>query len=184
MANYTKATNFASKDALTTGNPLKTLSGTELDDEFNNIATAVSTKANSSQLALIKEAIYPVGSVYISVGGTNPATFLGVGTWVAFGAGRTLVGRDISDTDFDVAEETGGAKTHTLTESEIPSHHHTLNTGVDAAGYSAGYWGEFPYNYNSLGNNTRVRDTNTKGGDVPHNNLQPYIVVYFWKRTV
>jgi hypothetical protein len=52
MSNYTKATNFASKDALTTGNPLKTLSGTELDDEFNNIATAVATKANSSNTAL------------------------------------------------------------------------------------------------------------------------------------
>lgn len=52
MSNYTKATNFASKDALTTGNPLKTLSGTELDDEFNNIATAVTTKANSSNAAL------------------------------------------------------------------------------------------------------------------------------------
>lgn len=52
MSNYTKATNFASKDALTTGNPLKTLSGTELDDEFNNIVTAVGTKANASNAAL------------------------------------------------------------------------------------------------------------------------------------
>jgi hypothetical protein len=52
MSNYTKATNFATKDALVTGNPLKTLSGTELDDEFNNIVTAVATKANSSNAAL------------------------------------------------------------------------------------------------------------------------------------
>jgi hypothetical protein len=48
MSNYTKATNFASKDALPTGNALKTLSGTEIDDEFSNIQTAVATKANSS----------------------------------------------------------------------------------------------------------------------------------------
>ena len=52
MSNYTKATNFASKDALTTGNPLKTLSGTELDDEFNSISTAVNTKANASNATL------------------------------------------------------------------------------------------------------------------------------------
>jgi hypothetical protein len=48
MSNYTKATNFASKDALPTGNALKTLSGTEIDDEFSNIQTAIATKANSS----------------------------------------------------------------------------------------------------------------------------------------
>lgn len=52
MSNYTKATNFASKDALTTGNPLKTLSGTELDDEFNAIQAANNTKANSSNAVL------------------------------------------------------------------------------------------------------------------------------------
>jgi len=46
MSNYIKATNFASKDALPTGNPLKTVSGTEIDDEFAAIASAVSTKAN------------------------------------------------------------------------------------------------------------------------------------------
>jgi len=52
MSNYIKATNFASKDALPTGNPLKTVSGTEIDDEFTNIASAVATKANSSSPAL------------------------------------------------------------------------------------------------------------------------------------
>jgi hypothetical protein len=52
MSNYIKATNFASKDALTTGNPLKTVSGTEIDDEFTNIATAITTKANTSSPAL------------------------------------------------------------------------------------------------------------------------------------
>lgn len=54
---------------------------------------------------------FPVGAVYINVTGTNPGTELGYGTWSAFGAGRVLVGYDSGDTDFDTAEETGGAKT-------------------------------------------------------------------------
>jgi microcystin-dependent protein len=50
---------------------------------------------------------------------------LGFGTWAAFGAGRVLVGLDAGDVDFDTVEETGGAKTHTLTVDEMPSHTHT-----------------------------------------------------------
>ena len=48
MSNYTKSTNFASKDNLTSGNPLKIVKGTEIDTEFNNIATAIATKQDSS----------------------------------------------------------------------------------------------------------------------------------------
>jgi len=47
MTDYTKSTNFASKDSLSTGNALKIVKGTELDTEFNNLVTAVATKANS-----------------------------------------------------------------------------------------------------------------------------------------
>ena len=48
MSNYTKATNFATKDSLPTGSALKIVSGTEIDTEFSNIETAVNTKANTS----------------------------------------------------------------------------------------------------------------------------------------
>ena len=54
---------------------------------------------------------YPVGSVYLSVLATNPATLLGFGTWTQIAQGRALVGQDSGDTQFDVAEETSGAKT-------------------------------------------------------------------------
>jgi len=62
MSNYTKATNFATKDALTTGNPLKTLSGTELDDEFNAIQVANATKANASNAALTGVPVAPTAA--------------------------------------------------------------------------------------------------------------------------
>ena len=68
--------------------------------------------------------IYPVGAVYISVSSTNPESIWAGTSWSAFGAGRTLVGINSGDSDFDVSEETGGAKTHTLTTAQLPSHNH------------------------------------------------------------
>lgn len=56
---------------------------------------------------------FPIGSVFIAVVSTDPATLLGYGTWEAFGAGRVLVGLDAGDPDFDTVEETGGSKTNT-----------------------------------------------------------------------
>ena len=52
MSNYTKTTNFAAKDALSSGDPNKIVKGTEIDTEYNNIATASATKANASNAAL------------------------------------------------------------------------------------------------------------------------------------
>ena len=75
---------------------------------------------------------FPVGAVFIAVVSTDPATLLGYGTWSAFGAGRVLVGRDAGDTDFDTAEETGGAKT-----KAISAHSGTAVTGHAGAQPSA-----------------------------------------------
>ena len=87
--------------------------------------------------------VYPVGSVYIAVVSTNPATLLGIGTWSAFGTGRTLVGIDTGDTDFDTVEETVGSKTvassaQTFAGSALGTHQHAAvsagtPTGTNAA---------------------------------------------------
>lgn len=146
--------------------------------DSNVTAAKLSSDALTAAVTAAVAAAYPVGSIYINAtNATNPATLLGFGTWVAFGAGRVPVGIDSGDTDFDTAEETGGAKTHTLTEDEMPSHNHT----VEAAQWIGGYTddGGSP---DQRSVTTDIPSTST-GGDQPHNNIQPYIVVYMWKRT-
>jgi microcystin-dependent protein len=119
-------------------------------------------------------AVYPVGSIYTSVAGTNPGTFFG-GQWNPFGQGKVMIGVDSTDTDFDTVENTGGAKTHTLITDEIPSHTHSMSienaSGTGSTGSSNG------------ASSFSTVNTSATGGDQAHNNLQPYVVVYMWKRT-
>lgn len=85
-------------------------------------------------------AAWPVGSVFLSVVSTDPATLLGVGTWTAIGAGRVLVGIDAGDTDFDTVEETGGSKTVAAAgTNSAPAFTGTPGTtGATSAGTPAG----------------------------------------------
>jgi len=144
--------------------------------------TVTGTITNSSIISLSD--VYPVGSIYINASdGTNPGTLLGFGTWVAFGAGRVPVGIDATQTEFDTAEETGGAKTHTLTVSEIPAHTHNLGSKDSTAGDGGAFNEEFIEDPADTTNGPNVTSSSTGGGSA-HNNLQPYIVVYMWKRTL
>jgi hypothetical protein len=156
MANYVKSTNFAGKDSLPTGDPLKVVKGTEIDVEFNAIATAVTSKADlasptftgtpfaataspgtaTTQLATTAfvqaalQALHPVGSIYINAtNSANPSTYFGFGTWVAFGAGRVPVGFNAADPLFDTAEETGGSK-----NAIVVSHTHTFSATTSENG--------------------------------------------------
>ena len=75
MTNYTKATNFATKDALASGNPLKIVKGTEIDTEFNNIATAVATKADLASPTFTGTPTLPTGTVAVTqANGSNTTT--------------------------------------------------------------------------------------------------------------
>ena len=123
---------------------------------------------------------YPVGSIYISTSGTNPSTIYG-GTWERYGQGKTLVGLNESETEFSTVNKIGGEKTHTLTIDEMPSHNHGQSlsgTDIDEgkAYYSWSFGDSKTRNYygSDLAQYT--------GGNQPHNNLQPYITVYMWKR--
>lgn len=124
---------------------------------------------------------FPVGSIYINVGSTNPATLLGYGTWTAFGAGRVLVGLDATQAEFDTALETGGAKTHTLTQAEMPNHTHPQMRHGTTTGSLQGI--TTAPDTSSSNPNIMGPDTGGAGSGGAHNNLQPYIVVYMWRRT-
>lgn len=80
-----------------------------------------------ANIPITLDLIYPVGSIFMSVNNVNPGTYLPNTTWVAWGSGRVPVGVDTSQTEFDTVEETGGAKSVTLTaaQSGVPSHGHT-----------------------------------------------------------
>jgi len=63
MSNYTKSTNFATKDALSSGNPLKIVKGTEIDTEFNNIQTAIATKSDSASPTFTGTVVIPTATI-------------------------------------------------------------------------------------------------------------------------
>jgi hypothetical protein len=137
---------------------------------------------------------WPVSSIFIATVNTNPATLLGFGTWQAFGAGRVLVGIDAGQSEFDTVEETGGAKTHALSVAEMPSHTHVQDAHTHTIPVGATDDTSAPFDRADAGTNasganattatgsTTATNQNT-GGGAAHNNLQPYIVVYMWKRT-
>ena len=126
---------------------------------------------------------YPVGSIYMNCSNsTNPATLLGFGTWSAFSEGRVLIGIDSSDSDFDGAEETGGSKTHTLTEAQLPSHRHTIGSNDSTAGFGGAAGNQEFVQDAGSGIGTPCNTSFTGSGDA-HTIVQSYIVVYMWKRT-
>ena len=144
----------------------------------------------------VLESVYPVGSIFISTSSTSPATSLGFGSWSRFGEGRILVSQSSSDSDFDTAEETGGAKTHTISESQLPSHQHfTMHTGngfgnnlennVNFAGTtnSRGGLGNNDYIMQAINSTANAGKTSAVGSGSAVTHMNPYIVTYMWKRT-
>lgn len=145
-------------------------------------------------LASFKSALldvaYPIGTIYTSTNSTSPETFLG-GTWVQIKDTFLLTAGDTY-----TAGATGGEAEHTLTASEIPAHQHTAEMcGITSKGsgasqqgdfYRTAYWNRFQTTGNAVydyyGTGTLTTKANT-GGDQPHNNMPPYLVVYAWERT-
>lgn len=151
-------------------------------------------------------AMYPVGAIYMSTVNMNPSNYFG-GSWVAWGSGRVPVGVNPGDSNFSTAEKTGGASTHTLTTAQIPAHTHGSKTLTgkfwNYAGQDKTYTGAangicsmtstdssapYPTSKSTVSgkDDTLYIDATHEhisvGGSGAHNNLQPYITCYMWKR--
>ena len=205
MANYAKVVAWASKDSLADTDVNKIISGDDFNTEFSAIEDSIETKAEINGAAseafqckkpptaadsttktpntewvqelitATKLVLYPVGSIYINAAvATNPATLLGFGVWTAYSAGRVLVGKESSGT-FDTLNEEQGAEQHELSIPELPSHTHTYNRHVTSGQQNGPI---------SLDDSHPLQTANTSsvGEGVAHNNIQPSITVYMWKR--
>lgn len=156
-----------------TGNPTAPTPGPTDDD------TSIATTEWVRDLML---AMHPVGDIKMSVVNVNPGTYLG-GTWAPWGSGRVPVGVDVAQVEFDTVEEIGGAKTHTLTVAEMPSHDHAQKVDSSYNAQSGGTPTHYAQNSDNFAAATGGLTTGTRGSGQPHNNLQPYITCYMFKRT-
>jgi hypothetical protein len=176
-----------------TGTPTMPTGTIATTQTFGNSSTALATTA-FVQAAL--QALHPVGSIYTSTSATNPNTSFGFGTWVAFGAGRVLIG----DGGGYAAGSTGGSANsvlishaHTASSSSSvsdPSHVHSFTAVQDITGtrYPGGGVGLGTTSNTaaavtgiSVSTSTTVNSAGSGSGT--NENLQPYVVVYMWNRT-
>jgi len=177
---------------------------TELTDLGSSVATtdlipvvdSTDTTTKKVTLANIMLLAHPVGSIYESVDSTSPATLFG-GTWAALGAGQVLVGIDAADADFDTVEETGGAKTvvgdahvHSLSDSGQAkiaiSGVYTFMKRVDSSAWTITHAVTSSASGGVSGSQSVGAGlTGATDSTIPNATsvVQPYTVVYRWKRT-
>lgn len=178
--------------------------------DLGTVLTSWDDVGSEAVISIIGKALYPIGAIYMSTANVNPSTFITGTTWVAWGSGKVPVGVDTNDTSFNTVEKTGGEKIHTLTESEMPKHNHTGTQSIDADVYSqkdptaitpsvqyerkrhtADFTASTIETITAYEQGTRLATDLVevdygieKGGDSAHNNLQPYITCFMFKRTV
>ena len=203
MSNYNLQVSWSGKDALSDSDADKVISGGDFNTEFTAVKTAVNSKADlngsatetfsavtaasgtsttqvatTAFVASATTVAYPVGAIFTTVTAyaNSAAVVAAIGgtTWVAFAAGKMLIGLDSSDTDFDTVEQTGGAKTHTLTIDEMPAHTHGYEGHLNIhPGATDGGSAQAP----------TAKTSDSTGGGTAHSIMNPYIAVYMWKRT-
>lgn len=153
-----------------------------LDSEGNLLVNSITTSLNNN---FNIDQIYPVGSIYLSLVNTNPGVLFG-GVWESIAEGRTLVGVDTSQEEFNTVKKTGGSK-------YLQKHYHDIRyLQPDGAGVTISYTGtgegclnisnfEWSKNIiNELNSASNLRTSNVGLGD--SGNLQPYLTCYIWTR--
>jgi hypothetical protein len=166
-----------------------------LDNCTSNTETFGASNTQLATTAFVQaalQALHPVGSVYTSTVATNPGTTFGFGTWVAFGAGRVLIGNGgafSAGATGGSADATLPSHTHTATVTD-PSHVHGSAVGSgfisNGGGESLAGGGDLPFGRPTTTASAVTGITvanSTEGVSGTNANLQPYIVVYLWNRT-
>ena len=174
----------------------------------DNTLTIYKGDGSATNLDIISfDQIYPIGAIYMSTVSTNPATLFKIGNWEALPAGRVLLAQGTSNWGVNYsAGSTGGEDKHTLTVSESAPHNHTGSATTSGSTHthaltmqaSHGESGNggvprfsdgdvwSPYktqNLSAAGEHSHAITINNSGGGQAHNNMQPYLSVYMWKRT-
>lgn len=152
--------------------------------------------SESTNVVEVLKKVYPVGCIYTSTVSTNPNTLFGFGTWSEYGQGRVLVGKS-AEAEFDTAGKTGGLKENRQGFPWVGVNSSKFQDS--GASYMASVLGDLNTWLTGGGSSTTSKSTAVRnvGGEIRTNgttptevthyryttpNLQPYIVVYFWKR--
>lgn len=171
---------------------------------YDNTGSGLSANTVQAAIDEVINRIYPVGSIYMSVTDSTVEAVQAKfgGTWVRFGAGRTLVGYDSTQTEFDTVEDTGGSKTHTHSYGirlggwySSTAMEGNTNVGAknysDATNYTMSNLVRSGTDADTVINNGAEQTTKTSScakydmdGNASYTStLQPYITVYMYKRT-
>lgn len=154
-----------------------TIAGIDLQD---NITVAELVDALKIEMLKIEN---PVGHIRMETTDTNPADYLGFGTWVLWGSGRVPVSVDTTDDDFKTVEKTGGEKTHKHLSPET-----WFSSGGDYVGTTNKYGFTKVYDRDFYGAAATKTEYTTSSEKLAYftsteSNVQPYITCYMWKRT-
>lgn len=131
----------------------------------------------------ILQAENPIGHIRMETTDVNPATYLGFGTWVLWGAGRVPVGVNTADTDFATVEKTGGEKTHKHLSplTYLTSGNNDYFGTTNKYGFSKVYDRDF-YGGSVSKKEHSIEPEKTAYNTSSSSSLQPYITCYMWKR--
>lgn len=174
----------------------------------DNTLTVYKGDGSATNLDIISfDQIYPIGAIYMSTISTNPAILFKIGNWEALPAGRVLLAQGTSTWGVNYsAGSTGGEDKHTLTVSESAPHNHTGNATTSGSTHThaltmrashgesgnggvprfsdGDVWSGYKtQNLSAAGEHSHAITINNSGGGQAHNNMQPYLSVYMWKRT-
>lgn len=154
-----------------------------LDKNYPDTSTPLNAENLNEMQRNLLDLVYPIGRGFIDFTDTDYSDYLGF-EWERELIGMVAVGKDPSQTEFNSIGKTGGSKTHTLTINEMPTHNHaTPHFVVQTNAPNYNNW-ENGISGSAAATEAYLASATTadRGGDQPHNNLQPYKVVNYWKR--